>query len=669
MKKQLLLAAACSLGLMAPAQTVEDLTFFSHNFDDHSGFPPFTTWCEPYAPAAPISNMFDGISWSLLTFSNGTTYACSCSSFADETTVADAGLVTPQISIPECGGMLSFTVFNYNPTYTNVTNPFEVYVSTEGNTKEDFLKNAPVKTYKLKADSKVYGPTVTEQVIPLSDYAGKDVYIAFVNRGQNAGMVCIDNFRIVKYQAELNILSSNLYVEEGEYAIRCAAKLRTPVDCKGFTAELIIDGEVYSTYSNTRQLANAYNEYKFSFPDKINLKLGQSVPYTVRVTPNLPNEPYIELESNIACSWGYPRVVVEEEGTGIGCGFCPLGFSFMEYLQDKYPDRFIGIAANGGPYASGVMTGPTYPNQMLAALNKGGYPFAILNRSRESVANMITTLEKDVLAEMETPSPIYVHIEQTYYYKEDNKITVNFKPHVSIDNYHANYKAAVLLLADELHGEDNGSNEYSYWTQHNYYAGFNDARLMSFGITDANREELAPYTDIFVKGQSAMPGYRFNHVGLGCWPDWQGNGCPLNNEMKADEPEVYSITFDVPMQAKPNGYGVQDMTKTSVVVIILDGLTGEIMTAHKMKYADFEQYAGVEDVESASTMSAKLQGDVIAVEGEAGTVAELYATDGRLLARKTLAGGVETIAPLGYRGLVIVRLSKGNDSYFHKFMM
>lgn len=664
MKKQLLLAAACSIGLMASAQSVADLTFFSHQFDDNSGLAPFTTWCEPYTPAAAVSQFFDGIGWSLITMNNGHTYASSCSSFADDNQVADAGLVTPQISIPDCGGMLSFTIYNLNPAYTNITNAFEVYVSSEGNTKEDFMKNAPIKSYKLKADSKVNGVTVTEQVIPLSAYSGQDVYIAFVNRGQNAGMVCLGDFKIVKYQAELGILSESLYIEEGEYAIRCAAKLRTPVACKGFTAELIIDGKVYSTYSNTRELSNVYNEYKFSFPDKLDLHYGESVDYTIRVTPNIPNVPCVELSASVGCNWGFPRTVVEEEGTGIGCGFCPFGFSFMEYLMDKYPDRFIGIAANGGSYASGVMTGTTYPNQMLSALNPGGgYPFAILNRSVKTQANHILNLEKDVLTLLEDESPIGVNIEQTYYYTEDNKITVNFKPQVSLDVNNANYKAAVLLLADGLYGDN------AAWTQHNYYNRFTEAQLASYGITDENRAELTPYVQIFTKGDGAIPGYRFNHVGLGCWPDWQGNGCPLNNVMKADEPEIYSITFDVPMQTMPNGFGVQDMTKTSVVVIILDGLTGEIVAASKMKYDQFGQYLGVEEVNTASSLSAKRQGDVILVNGEAGTVAELYSADGRLLARKTLNGAEESIAPIGYRGLVIVRLSNGNDAYFHKFMM
>ena len=94
MKKQLLLAAACSIGLMASAQSVADLTFFSHQFDDNSGLAPFTTWCEPYTPAAAVSQFFDGIGWSLLTMNNGHTYASSCSSFADDNQVADAGLVT-----------------------------------------------------------------------------------------------------------------------------------------------------------------------------------------------------------------------------------------------------------------------------------------------------------------------------------------------------------------------------------------------------------------------------------------------------------------------------------------------------------------------------------------------------------------------------------------------
>jgi len=667
MKKLLLLAAAaCSIG-SASASSFPALDVFSHEYTQEStSLAPFTSWASEYTVNSAFSDWFDS-DWVVLTFNSGDTYVMSCSSFTETSLKADTGLVTPKITLPAEGGLLSFTTINWNPQYSGRNNPLEIYVSTEGNQKENFTDANLLKSYRIKADSQSTGPTVTTYEVSLADYAGKDVYIAFVNKGIYSGALGLNKFYISKYMAELDVTSPSLYTVEGEYGIDCTAKLRTPASCRGFQAELIIDGEVKSVYNTTRELSTAYYTYNFVFPDKIALSLNQSVPYTVKLTPNYEGAESIYVEGNVACAEGFPAVVVEEEGTGVGCGFCPLGQAFLSYFQDTYPDQFIGIAVHGGPYASGVMTAPNYSTEFLNAYNKrGGYPFCTLNRAVSPVPHYLSSIEPEVLSRMQQNVALRVNINHTYYYTDDNKISVAFTPQACVDLSNAHYQAAVVLLADDLCGAEGNA----YWAQYNNYSGMSDSRLSSFGITADNMEALRPYYEVYTKAEGIIKGCKFDHVAMGCWPDWRGNGCPLASDIKKHDDQYYTITFDVPMQTAVDQFGVQDITKTSVAVLIFDSVSGEIVTAKKMKYADFEQFSSVEEVNgNAAAMSAQRSGDLIVVKGTPGTVAEMYAIDGTLLGKKVLTSGEDTIAPLGYHGIVIVRLTNGNDSYYNKIVM
>ncbi len=666
MKKFLLMAAfAASFGFGQAQSAFPALDVFEQSYTPESvDIAPFTSWASEHTVAEYYSNLGFGPDWQIVGYGDNR-YAGSVSTFTEKTLQADAGLVSTKITLPEEGGILSFTVGNVNPQYTNATNPFYIYVSTEGNQKENFTDENLLTNYRLKAHSSLTGPAFTTYNVSLKDYAGKEVYIAFVNRAFNAGMLLFNDMKIRKYLAEINMTTPVLYTAAGEYPVGCSLKLMTPISCKGFTAELIIDGQVYSTYSSTRELSTSYNTYTVAFPDKVNLKMNESIDYTVRVTPNYEGAEAIEMSSSLACRKGFPRVVVEEEGTGVGCGYCPFGSAWMAYMSDKYPDNFIGIAVHGGGYASGVMTAPNYSNQYLSYYNTAGsYPFAMLSRSVKTYPNYINDVESSYEKLMAENVALDLIIEHTYYYPADNKISVQFRPFTCFDTKSANYNAAVVLVADDL----SGAATNAAWAQSNYYSGYSDATVKQFGVTDSNLEEARPYFEVYTKSPKTIYGCKFDHVAMGAWPDWRGAECPLNNEMTIANPESYAITFDVPMQTATDGFGVQDMTKTAVVVLIFDGKTGEIVTAKKMKYADFTQLSGVDSVNASASMSAVRSGDAVSVKAQPGTLVELYTADGRRLASRTLSAETETISPAGHKGLVIVRMNKGNDSYFNKIM-
>ena len=665
MKKLLLAAALVASASVAGAQQFPDLEIFSQSFDAEStSIDPFTSWATDAELNSYYTQYYTN-NWQIIALANGTYWAGSCSSFADANQQADAGLVSTKIHVPENGAMLQFEGVNIDSQYHNVPNILDVVVSTTGNEKADFTEENLLKTIRLNAQSQTAGATFTDNAISLSKYAGEDIYIAFINRTTNGGLLLLRDFRVVDYMASMSVTSQQLYTEPGEYPVSVQFNLRTPSTCKGYLAELLVNGEVVSTATSARELSTAYNTYRASFPDKLNIAMDQRIDFTVRVTPNYEGAKSIEISDFIICTEGYPQMVVEEEGTGVGCGFCPLGSAFMAYFTDAYPEQYIGIAVHGGSYASGVMTAPNYSNQFLSAYNTaGGYPFCTLNRTVKPQPHAFNNIQPAIADLLKARSSMKVAINRTIYYENEKKVTVHFTPGICADTETADYRAAVVLVADDLHGTDNNAR----WAQSNYYSGYSTSQLKGFGITEENSAYLAPYYEVYTKSGSSIKGCRFDHVAMGCWPDWQGNGCPLNSTMSVENPEMYTITFDVPMQTALDGFGVQKMENTAVIVLIFDA-KGQIVTARRMHYADFEvSTSGVDAVTASTGMKAERVADHIALEAPAGTLVEIYSLEGAKLGAKVMKSEADVIAPVGYKGLVVVRMSNGNDTYFNKVM-
>lgn len=677
--KNLLLTVLTAAAISSTAAAADNnLDVFSQTFTSaDQSLAPFTSWASPYEPTDAFKDWFDS-DWSLLTFNNGDVYAASCSTFGNLTYKADAGLVTPKIKLPAEGGLLQFLAFNWNPQLTGTNNRMSVYISTTGNQKEDFTTENLLKTYNVKAYSSTQGVTFNNYEINLEKYAGKEVYLAFVNNGINAGGLCLNNFKISKYIGEVSAKVPSLVTTEEPIVFYAKTSLRTPISCKGFTANLYINDELVSTYSNPTQLNGSTTAFSFNFPDKLNPKMGNVYKWRIDVTPNYEGAEAISTSGEIACSWGFPAVAVEEEFTGVYCQFCPMGAVGIEKLSADYGDRYIGIAVHAaGGYSSGVMTSPTYGTDCLYYINDRlgitGFPYAEFNRTSNTTPSNATILERDLKTVLSGYTPVKVNVEKVIYYSEDNKISVYFKPFSSIDGL-SQYQACAVLLADGLKGTS------ELWTQQNALAGKADNTMTQFGIYSDMIDDWKPYYSTYTEGSRNWRG-EYNHVAMGAWPDYLGNGCPLG-VINKDGGELQCITFDVPMQnpdwasipeneQKPSDqFGVQDITKTSVVVLILDSKTGDIVYGQKVKYADFDLAAGVDKVANpAATFRAVKGANGINVEAAQGAEVNIYTPDGRLLSSTKMAADTASIATNGFRGLVIVSVTKGTDKYFTKIIL
>lgn len=123
----------------------------------------------------------------------------------------------------------------------------------------------------------------------------------------------------------------------------------------------------------------------FEFPEDVDLNGAKAADYTITITPNYDGAPTTTLTGRIVfAEMKYNKVAVMEEMTGTWCGYCPYGYSLMNYLVDKYNGKdgnplAVGVAVhNGDPMVI------NYIDQGIAAIGRplgaDGYPSMIINR-------------------------------------------------------------------------------------------------------------------------------------------------------------------------------------------------------------------------------------------------------------------------------------------------
>ena len=149
------------------------------------------------------------------------------------------------------------------------------------------------------------------------------------------------------------------------------------------------------------------------------------------------------------------RVVVEE-ATGTWCTWCVRGHVFMERMEEKYADRFIGIAVhNGDPMAV-----EEYDSYVGSFPGFSGYPNAIVDRS--SVVDP-SGLEVPIVTRVQMDVKSTFEITATY--DPDLKELVPTVTVFAKEDIPSTYRLVVVLVEDDVTGTSSGYNQI------NAYAG------------------------------------------------------------------------------------------------------------------------------------------------------------------------------------------------------
>lgn len=563
---------------------------------------------------------------------------------------SDDWMVIPQLYLPDETCLLTFNSQSYRKAKQDRLSVYvlatdEVYNTLTTTAIEDFRKNAKLVFDGLQTpgtNEESLDGDWTENVIELAEFAGKNVYIAFVNENENQSAIFVDNVKVsrsVDFVISLEHESTVAAQNEAEIKGRVRVESETMKFASITLTLLDADGNEISTVSESGLNLAKDDIYTFTFDKKLPLEQGKVVTFTVKVKMDDVED---LAKGTIKNMYFVPtKRVVLEEGTGQGCQNCPLGHQMISLLHETYGDKFIPIAIHtysGDIYGMG-MSGYT------SFLGISAYPSAMINRSGRITSPMESYSDEsgvvqyrytnpenplwwdDVAAEFETLADADIKIGGGAQYDKEAetiRIPLEIRYALDMDNLNVNLFGVVL---------ENGLSGY----QQNAYSQMTDPIFGEWGQGG-------------IYGQSTVAPFSFNEVARGVYGNtYNGTGGHIPTSVISGE--VYETEINMPIPST-----VREIENCDVVVMMIDANTGKVVNAVKGKLHDVLSV----DTIGENAIVVRTVRESVVVETADDAQVQIYAGDGRLLAVAEGVGSIEL--PInGYRGVAIVRtLTNGN---------
>jgi len=187
-------------------------------------------------------------------------------------------LVTPPMTIPVTGNyIVEFWSYNQFPTYHYYGG---VWVSSTDGSVASFTEVKQLSGTEISASWK-------KIIVPLSDYAGQDIYIGFKYMGDDADSWYIDDVRVLDFanfvDAEVSAITapvSGINLSNAEQ-VKVTVKNNGSAPITGFGLKLELDGAVVATETYTGTIASL-SQAEYTFTQTLNLSAEGE--YQVKVT-------------------------------------------------------------------------------------------------------------------------------------------------------------------------------------------------------------------------------------------------------------------------------------------------------------------------------------------------------------------------------------------------
>lgn len=377
-----------------------DAVLFADDFNDPAL--SYATWLryegDHKTPLASMQNWgfdADNMPWSF-GMSDDETYAdcfAGTHSLYAPSGQSDDWMITPQLVLPADGATtLDFDAQSYNASKKDVLKvyvyeqDFEIaYLNKDWmDNEEDGIRKTAVLldngeiTLSAGASQEKTAGEWTHYHFDLSPWAGKNIYVAFVNQNNNQSAMFVDNV-VVQREILYTIGFSNAerVVGQNEIAIAGQFTVRTnqPVTSISLTLKDAQGNEVAqkswpSVSGNIKD-----RPIPFAFDKPLPLTIGKENPYTIDV--QLGDRLDVYKGSILNLSFEPTKRVVLEEMTGIDCPNCPLGILSIEKCGKAFGEQFIPVSIHtytGDPWAG---TFSSYSN----FLGLSAAPSARINRT------------------------------------------------------------------------------------------------------------------------------------------------------------------------------------------------------------------------------------------------------------------------------------------------
>ncbi len=498
-------------------------------------------------------------------------YAAASNSSYNPAGNADDWMMTPQIYIPNAKCRLDFDAQGYLKSKSDRLKVILYADDTVHNYLDSDLCNLILANGEVIMDE-VLSPGDSEGGIDndwttysfkLDKYAGKNIYIAFVNQNNDQSLVIVDNINVIHDIPFLTALTTETTVVgqasttiSGRITGNSATETFNSITVKLLDANKnVIDEKTESGLSISKD-----TKYNFTFSKPLPLTVGKEVPFYISVTMGSHTEEVAYKIKNLAFK-PTKRVIIEEM-TGMSCGNCPRGHQAWDYISNLYGDKVIMAAYHvytGDPYARGMNS---YVSEIL---NLAGAPSANINRSGVATDPMAVEVKDGkyyysysspdatcwldaVNSEMETYADADLSISGVYN-TETGKTVVPFAAKFALDLEKQNIGMFLIITEDDLIGY-----------QDNYHANWDPAQYI--GLEDwckggkYGQETVYPFTQNHVAS---------HHVG-----SYYGATGYLPANITNGQSYTGTIEFTTPTV-------VTDIANCNVICMMIDANTGKLI--------------------------------------------------------------------------------------------
>lgn len=529
MKRNLLLSLSFILcSLFAFAQTSED---FEGGLPE--GWTAENAW--RFGNAASLGSQYFPVS-------DRGNFACANDDALGAGMDGSGRLISAPIDLTAASGVLvlSHAAFFFNADYQGADETAKVQISTDGGS-----------TWTTVRDLDGAGDWQESKVV-ISEYAGEVINVAFEYTDGNEWNYgyCVDDFAISVVTKAKDLILTDVSAEKfiknnGDVSVSLSVLNDGFEDVASFdvSVEDAAGNAVMTTV--TPMTAIAFGEsYTFDLASSFDVTDAKKYDFTVAIS-NI-NGGADEDDSNNAGAFEVTSVadappvkMVAEEATGTWCGWCPRGAVWMEYMEETYPDAFIGIAVhNADP-----MVVTEYDNALGDTPGFSGYPSVVVERA--SIIDP-SQLENVYLARANRVSPLGATFTQNWDV-DTRTITVNASAsaHTVLSG---DYRLSLVITEDEVTGT---ASEYN---QANFYSGGGAGALNGY----ENLPNPVPAADmVYEQVARAIVG---GHAGV-------AGSLPAN--MVSGDVVPYEFTYVLP--------STMDEKHVNLIVLVLDAETGNIL--------------------------------------------------------------------------------------------
>ncbi len=547
-------------------------------------------------------------------------YAAASHSCYDPAGKSDDWMVTPQLYIPDDKATLTFKSQSYR---NNKNDVLKVYVWATEDIVTILTENVVNKiryngdlVYNQKqtpgAKEEVLADDWTNNTVDLSAYAGKYIYIAFVNDNQNQSVIFVDDVVVSRdVMAVISVDTEKSLVDEDDVKIRGRFIVMKEAGIEGYEITLSdSEGNKLGVVSSEEVMKKGETS-AFVFDTPVALEKGEVNSFVISFSSG---EESITVNHDISnLLFDTTKRIVLEEMTGTGCQFCPQGILGIEYLQDMFGDTFIPMAIHsyqgdkmGGAEQSAYSAFLGHPGAPTGNINRGLPCSPMYSDGKDygfTSPDGLTWLQQaeEALIEMTIADIDIVSAEID---EVSRTVSVNAEVKPAINLHGANINVFGVIMEDGVYG-----------VQTNGMFNTDAPGLGEWGKggTYAKQSVLWLYEDI-VRGTSAIES-------AGAYSGFNGKGGYIPSEIRAGEDISFTFDFNLP-------YGIADVNNTKVCLMLIDANTGEYINA---------------------AVSGHISAAVDGIQAEEVKEADVYDLTGRLVMR---AASVEDMNALG-KGIYI----------------